>query len=439
MKTPIVLISLFLLLATSAYCQQLKKEKLDSLLVLLEENQKFMGSLSLAKNGQIIYSRAVGFQDVERNKKATLNTIYKVGSITKMFTATLIFKAVEAGKISLNDKLGQFFPSIPNADQISIEQMLGHKSGIFSITSHRDYHEWKGMEISKTDMITKTSQSQPVFEPGAESRYSNSNYILLTYILEEIYNAPYQNILENEIVKPLQLSKTYADEVSDPKQPGSHSYRFLGAWEKIPPTHPTVSLGAGFIQSTPMDLINFQESLLGGKLIHKESLAKMMSFENGMGYGLFEFDYSDKNSVGHTGSIDGFNAFLAYLPEDRISVAMTSNGMNFSQNEVVQQIFNTLYDHDAPLPIISDLKIEDSALENLSGSYATEKAAVKIRVSHKNGYLIAQAGGQDAFILEAESPKVFKHAKAGIVLEFEPEVAQMTLKQGGREMEFTKD
>lgn len=424
---------------TAIYSQQLKREKLDSLLLSLEENQKFMGSVSVANNGEIIYSRAVGLQDVESAKKATPNTIYRVGSISKMFTATLILKALEAGKLSLDTKLAEFFPSIPNSALISIEQMMGHRSGIFSVTSQRDYSEWKDSEISKAEMISKTSKSKPAFEPGTNAKYSNSNYILLSYILEEVYKKSYEEIFEKEIIKPLKLKNTYVDGSYNQNEQESHSYRFLGEWEKVAPTNPRVSMGAGFIKSTPAELIRFQEALFDGKLIRNESLAKMMSFEKGMSYGMFEFDYSGRKSYGHTGDIDGFVAFVAHQPEDNITIAMTSNGMNFNNSEVVQQIFNTLYDHNAPLPMLSRLEIMESDLDKLSGTYSSSQAPIKIVVSHKNGYLIAQASGQDPFLLQAESQTVFKHVQAGIVLEFGHNPSEVTLKQGSKEMKFAKE
>ncbi|WP_373493312.1 serine hydrolase domain-containing protein [Aquiflexum sp.] len=439
MKNYILTLTLFSFLYLPGIAQQLKKEKLDTLLLSLEENQKFMGSVSVAKNGKVIYSRAVGFQDIDINKKATLNTIYKVGSISKMYTATLVLRAVEEGKLLLDTKLAEFFPSIPNSEFISIEQMMGHRSGIFSVTSQRNYSDWKEAEITRAEMITKTSESKPAFEPGTNVKYSNSNYILLSYILEEVYNKTYGEILEKEIIRPLKLKNTYPDGNYSLSQQESHSYRFLGDWEKMPQTHPMVSMGAGFIKSTPTELIRFQEALLGGKLIRKESLAKMMSFENGMGYGMFEFNYSGRKSYGHTGDIDGFVSFVAHQPEDRITIVITSNGMNFSNSEIVQQIFNTLYEHNASLPLLFKLEIEDSELDKLSGTYSSAQAPIKIVVSHKNGYLIAQASGQDPFLLHAESQTVFKHLQAGIVLEFGHNSSEVILKQGSKEMKFTRE
>src|SRR5437879_3248553 len=122
-------------LFTAGYAQTLDKAKLDQLFDRLLEKNKAMGSLTLAKDGNVLYSRSFGYSRVKgaEMKPATATTKYRIASITKMFTAVMIFQLVEEGRLKLNDTLGKFFPQVPNADRITIGQMLWHRSGIHDL------------------------------------------------------------------------------------------------------------------------------------------------------------------------------------------------------------------------------------------------------------------------------------------------------------------
>src|SRR5947207_338565 len=133
MKTKMLFATLLtLVLVTAAYAQTLDKAKLDQLFDRLLEKNKGMGSLTLAKDGKVLYSRSFGYSQINGNEKKplTVETKYRIGSITKTFTAVMIFQLVEEGKLKLTDTLDKFFPQIPNANRITIAQILNHRSGI---------------------------------------------------------------------------------------------------------------------------------------------------------------------------------------------------------------------------------------------------------------------------------------------------------------------
>ena len=116
----------------SSFAQQLNSKKLDSLFQKLDEHQKWMGSFTISVNGMPIYTKAIGFSNIEASRKSTTDSKYRIGSISKTFTAVLIFKAIEAKKLSLNDKLVNYFPAVKNADKITISDLLNHRSGIYN-------------------------------------------------------------------------------------------------------------------------------------------------------------------------------------------------------------------------------------------------------------------------------------------------------------------
>src|SRR5690606_7896195 len=119
----------------------------------LEQNDKFMGSVSVSRNGEIIYKKSAGFADVERKIKATDKTKYRIGSISKSFTAVLVLKAVENNKLELDTTIDKWFPTIPNADKITVKQLLNHRSGIHNFTDDNDYLNWNTHRKTEKEMI----------------------------------------------------------------------------------------------------------------------------------------------------------------------------------------------------------------------------------------------------------------------------------------------
>src|ERR1017187_1891193 len=143
-KRTIITLCLTILLFQVVFSQNINKEKLDSLFDAISINNKGMGSIAVSKNGNILYSRAIGYASISDNEKipSTIKTIYRIGSITKMFTATMILQLVEDGKIWLDDKLSKFFPDLPGHDKITISFLLHHRSGLHNFTDDKDYLEW---------------------------------------------------------------------------------------------------------------------------------------------------------------------------------------------------------------------------------------------------------------------------------------------------------
>jgi len=291
----------FILLLSTLFCfgQSFNTAKLDSLFDLLKEHDKFMGSVELSQNNKVLYARTIGYADLENKHVADQNTKYRIGSISKTFTTALVFIAIESDKLSLDQTIASYFPNVVNADKINIKHLLGHSSGIYNFTNDEDYLDWNTEKQSKEDMIKRISNLESDFEPGSKHDYSNSNFILLTYILEDIYGESYSTLISNMIAKPLGLKNTKFGSTIDIDNNDCHSYYFDGQWVKESETDMSVPLGAGALISTPHDLNLFIEAMFAGDLISKESLAMMMNIEDGYGLGMFKYPYNDKWSYGH--------------------------------------------------------------------------------------------------------------------------------------------
>jgi len=159
MKDVLIILIAIIFSSTRFFAQDIPVAKLDSLYDLLETNEKFMGSVMMTHKGEAIYSNAVGYESITDKKEATLNSKYRIGSITKTFTATMILKAVEEGKIDLTQTIEKYFPKVENASDIKIEYLLNHQSGIFNVTQREDVEDWSYSPQKKDEMLALVETS----------------------------------------------------------------------------------------------------------------------------------------------------------------------------------------------------------------------------------------------------------------------------------------
>lgn len=433
----LLMIAMFSMFISHAFAQKMNSEKLDSLFQILEQNDKFMGSIALSHKGKNIYTKVIGFADLESSKKADIHTKYRIGSISKMFTAALVFKAVEANQLDLNQTIESYFPKVKNADKITIGHLLQHRSGIHNFTSDKGYMDWHTSFQSKEKMLERIVNGGSDFEPNEKADYSNSNYVLLSYLLETIYNKAFNVILDEEIIQALKLKNTYFGGQTDLDNNECYSYAPMGKWKKEAITDMSIPLGAGALVSNPTDLNIFIEQLFKGNIISKEHLALMKTLKDGYGMGMFKFPYGEKSSYGHTGGIDGFHSMLAYFPEDELALSLISNGMIYDNNSIMLAILDCFYGKPFELPSFKTIELSSEDLDKYLGVYASKQIPIKITISKEETALIAQATGQSAFPLNASDVHVFTFDLADVVLEFNPHKKEMVLKQGGGEFLFS--
>ncbi len=421
------------------FAQSFDKAKLDKYFGALETNNKFMGSVAVSQNGQIIYSKAIGFSDVEKKLKADELTKYRIGSISKTFTAVLVLKAIEEDKLRLNQTIDIYFPNIKNSDKITIKQLLNHRSGIHNFTNDEAYLTYNTQAKTEKEMVEIITIAGNDFDPDKNFAYSNSNYLLLSYILEKEFKESYGDLLKKYITEPLNLKNTYLGGKINTVNKEAKSYSNMGTWIAESETDTSIPLGAGGIVSTPTDLVKFNEALFQGKILKKESLELMKTIKDGYGLGLFTLPFYDKTGYGHTGGIDAFSSIFTYFDDDKVSYALTSNGTNFDNNDISIAVLSAVYNKSYEIPTFSTYKIAAEDLDKYLGTYASKQIPLKIEITKEGTTLIAQATGQSSFPLEATEKDQFKFDLAGIILEFNSIEKTMILKQGGAQYTFTKE
>lgn len=441
MKTLILIIATFLAsLVLSA--QNFNQAKMDSLFTRIEKNQKSMCSVSIFKNGEEVYHRSIGFADIEHQQKANRNTKYRIGSISKMFTAVLIMQLVEEGKLSLYTELSKFYPKIPNAEEISIENLLRHHSGIFDLTHDPAYLQYAESPKTKAELLGIFQLQESVFEPGTTAEYSNTNYILLTFIIEDIIGKDFSEILKERIAEPLGLENTYYGGKIEPANNEAFSYVKEESWGLSEETDMSIPQGAGGLVSTPTDLNRFLIALFKGKLVDDSTLETMMTIKDGFGIGMMQFPFYSKTVFGHGGSIDGFDAMAGYFPAENMSMSIVSNASEMGLNDISIGVLSIYFGKDYELPVFEEYpeyKVSAETLKQYLGVYGTTAMPLKITITQNESGLLAEATGQGIIPLKAYAEHKFKFGPAGVKMEFIPEENKMILLQGGGKFEFLRE
>ncbi len=430
---------LTLALGAAGYAQALDRAKLDQFFDRLAEKNKAMGSLVIVKDDKVLYTRAIGYSQINGTEKKPLTAAnrFRIASITKMFTATMILQLVEEGKLKLTDTLDKFFPQVPNAQKITILHILSHRSGIPNV--RRDQATWKpGEPVTKDEMLALIVKGAPEFEPDTKNSYSNSGYFLLGLILEKLTGKPYEQALEERINSKIGLKDTYqATGRIDVNKGEALTYINTGSdWKQGFETHP--SLGFQLI-STPGDMAKFIQSLFDLKLISQDSLNQMKTMRDDEGLGMVTFTFAGKTFYGDTGGGDNYGSWLAYQPEEKLVVAYTTNAKVYPVENIVRGVVDIYYNKPFTIPALESLAISPEVLDKYVGVYSSPAAPVKFTITRQGATLFVQPGSESAAPLEATAENKFQ-IEGAVVFEFDAAKNQMIIKRrNGQERVLTKE
>lgn len=408
----------------------INKEKIDDFLNYIASKNQGIGSVCIFRNGVQEYHKDFG-QSQLKNETYDKDTQYQIGSISKMITAVMLMQLVENGKLKLNDKLSKYYPEIPNAQKITIQQMLNHTSGLGDYVGESENNWLFGKEVGNKAIIAEIKKQGVTFEPGKKIRYSNSAYFLLSRILEKLSGKPYNVILKENILEKAGMKHTLS--VLDHPKNIFKSYKFTdGSWKEVADFDFHNCIGLGDITSTTEDMNIFIDALFNGKFIKKETLDKMISNkdEKFFGPGIMKVPFYNIITYGHGGDTAGSHSILSYEPTDKLSFAVTVNGENLAHNDLYVGILNQLYGRYYQYPSF-DTK-SDADLEKYAGEYQTKEIPIPLTIFSKEGILYAQGTGQPEFPLENIEKNKYRFEQAGIVILFIPESKQLQLTQNGK-------
>jgi CubicO group peptidase (beta-lactamase class C family) len=403
------------------YGQNIDRPKMDSLFDRLEGKNLAIGGIAVSQNGKLIYQRSFG-------KDQSATTGYRIGSITKMFTAVLIYQLIDEKKLSLDDTLSEYFKELPNAGKITISQMLGHRSGLANFTNNNtNYDSWKDQPKTHEELLAMIKNQKPDFEPNARADYNNSNYLLLSYILEKIYHKPYKQIVTERVIKKIGLKHTYYGDHVGFQENEAISYKYFdNRWKEDRAVYLDNFNGVGAIISTPADMCGFINALFSDMLISKNSLNIMKHMVKGYGMGMFPYGTDKHPGFGHNGKTEGFGSSLQYYPENKLSIAYCTNGEVYPKEAILNDVFNICFKQPYTIPNFDPVILNEKLLGQYTGTYSSQ-AGIQAITTLTGNQLILETRGQQ-FRLDALSEHEFWNVQYGFFFDFNKAGKQLVIK-----------
>jgi CubicO group peptidase (beta-lactamase class C family) len=436
----VVLTALSLFAAVSALAQEAAPiaSKLDEYLSAAAK-QGFTGSALVARYGKVIFSKGYGMANAEWDIPNTPLTKFRLGSITKQFTAASILLLQERGKLGAQDPVCKFFDNCPESwKEITIHHLLTHTSGIPNYTNFPDWRKTMMIPVTMESLVARFKDKPLDFKPGEKMSYSNSGYVALGHIIEKVAGESYESFLQKNIFGPLQMSGSGYDSHDTIMKNRATGYSFRDG-KRINSEYldMTIPHAAGALYSTVEDLFAWNEALFSDKLLSAKSREAMMTVDkNDYAYGLAVTQQHNRKMVFHGGGINGFSTFLARFPEEKVTIVVLRNadygaGPNKISQDLAAIVLGGKY--EIPRERVA-IKIDPKILDAYVGQYEFPTTFI-ITITKEGDSLMAQATGQPKFELFPESEIKFFYkvidAQVTFVKDDKNAITHLILHQGG--------
>jgi CubicO group peptidase (beta-lactamase class C family) len=400
--------------------------------------KQFMGSVLVARGETVVLDKGYGFANLEWDIPNSPTTKFRLGSITKQFTAACILLLEERGKLKVDDPVKKYMPDAPAAwDKVTILNVLTHTSGIPSFTDFPDYESTEAIPTTPEKLVARFRDKPLEFQPGEKWKYSNSGYVLLGYLIEKISGESYEKFVQENIFTPLGMKDSGYDSNSaiirhraagySPGPNGPQNTGFI---------HMSIPFAAGALYSTTEDLLRWEQGLFGGKVLSPAPLQKMTTpFQHDYACGLGVRMVNGHKLIEHGGGIEGFNTQLSYYTEDKLTVVVLGNLNGSAPNDIATKL--AALAHGEKVVLASERKeiaVPPKILAKYVGSYELHPDLVLV-VTLENGQLMAQPTDQPKAPIFAESETKFFLKVVDAQIEFfkneNGEVTHLVLHQGG--------
>ena len=405
---------------------------------------RFMGTVLVARGDAVVLSKAYGVANLEWNIPNTPATKFRLGSLTKQFTAASILLLEERGKLKVDEPVKTYLPDAPAAwDKITIFNLLTHSSGIPNFTSFPDYAATQAFATPVEKIVARFRDKPLDFAPGEKMSYSNSGYLLLGYLIERISGGSYATFVQDNIFTPLGMKDSGYDSNSAvilrrasgyaPSPTGPVNAGFI---------HMSIPHAAGALYSTTEDLLKWQQALNGARVVSAASLQKMTTpFKGDYAFGLVVRTVNGRKMIAHGGGIEGFNTAMSYFPDEKLSIVVLSNINGPTADELGSKLEALAHGGTVTLPTErKETTVAASLLASYVGTYEL-RPGVAVSITVDGNQLSGQLTGQQKFPIYAESDTLFFFKVVDAVIEFDKDArpaAYLTLRQNGRELRGTR-
>jgi CubicO group peptidase (beta-lactamase class C family) len=410
--------------------------EIDIFLTRLNEMNKFNGTVLVARHDRILLNKGYGYADYENQVPNDTSGIFQIYSITKTFTSAVVFRLIEQGKLSLDDRLSHFYPDFPNGNNITIEHLLTHTSGI------NDHTEPQAPE-TEAYRIAQFGKNKPNFAPGEGWSYCNGGYQLLGYIIARVTGLSYEKAVRAHILVPLQMTNSGFDfkGLASPAKVAAYHIFTNDKKEKAVLYDSAGPFAAGALYSTVGDLYKYFRGYESNELVSAASqgIAFSASKTNkGYGHGWqLNDDWFEPKIISHSGGAAGFRSNFAMVPKDGICIVILNNNENANTEYMTNRILAIMggKSHET----IQEIRLKAADLEKFTGAFSIqEPAPMMVYTAVLDGRLAIDVSGQGKTTMMAISETSFVQEEADATLEFLANehgiYSEITIKQGSRNM-----
>lgn len=387
------------------------KVNLEKVVATYCQQEKFTGTVLVAKKGNLLLHKGYGFRDATKKIPNTIHSIYQVASIAKQFTAAVVLSLQEKGKLSVDDKLSKYYPNYPNGDKISIKHLLSHSSGIFNYTENKAFMAGdQSAPVSLADMIALFKDVPLTFEPGTRFRYSNSGYTLLGYIIERITGKSYQETLEATLLQPLKLAHSGYDygALTDTNKSIGYQQYSSESYDPAIKVHSSILYTTGALYSTTSDLYHWHKQLIKNSFLNASSTESMYTpYAGPYGFGWQIDSLFGRKRVSHSGSVAGFKSNISRIPDDDVCIIVLSNSSSSQVGQLTMTLLSILYNKPYELPIErKSIRLNVNTLIQYTGTYVISPQ-LSMAIFIEADKIFIQPTNQSKMELLAEKEQLF--------------------------------
>ncbi|HEV7692534.1 MAG TPA: serine hydrolase [Hyphomonadaceae bacterium] len=405
----------------------------------------FSGAVLVTRDGKPVFREAFGLGGRAPDVKASADTVYYIGSLTKQFTAAAVLQLADAGKLSVDDPVSKYYAKAPAAwSKITIKHLLSHRGGIPDWPKFLPLVSVEATKDHTPEQLIEVTRDMPLeFEPGTKYAYSNSGYAVLGYIIEKASGQSYADYVQGHIFTPLGMTHSgYGSNAKPPKGLAEGFDMSTGAPKDAAPISMTVPYAAGALYSTVDDMSVWDRALSADKVMSKAS-REQMETNQGAAYGFgVQVIAGPKGhpSIRHSGAMNGFEGCFYRFVQDGMTIVVLGNTRPGPVTQIAEELMWLYFGPPALPPPLVEVQVKSDVLARYAGVYELQPG-VDVTLSVKDGRLYSQATGQPRFTLIAVSDREFRFPPANIKAEFPPgdgPAPGFTLTQGGAPREVKR-
>ena len=415
---------------------------------------KFMGAVLVARGDEVLFQGGYGKANLELDVANTPETVFRLGSLTKQFTAAAILQLQDQGRLNVNDTLDKYLPDAPHAGEVTLSQLLSHSSGIPDPPELAEGSSGSDLRQAHTadEMISRVVGQPLEFTPGSQYKYCNVCYMILGRVIEEMSGQSYADYLTQHIFQPADMTATGIDDAGHVLPHRASGYTWNGETYSNSEFVDLSNVGAaGILVSTVGDMYKWDRALYSDKLLSTAAREAFFTPRVSRGDGTsYAFGWvivatPEHTLAEHSAGVNGFVTFAIRDPATQLYVIVLSNIEDPAAQEVAQGLaaiaYGEPYDTPGQPPAVEAVEVDPAALQKYAGSYQVS-ADMTVTITAEAGHLFTEVPNQPKFEIFPTSETDFFVKNAGIKLHFDVgadgAVTELVIHEGGQEIHAAK-